>query len=103
MKLSLPQEHFVPAGIRSFISFVYQRSMLPALDRSAKCWTDSADMRFFPQLSQRKDGMGTPQERWRERHQSGLVSTMLRKRDSPHAGTHLVSSTKLSPFCRSPL
>ena len=31
--------------------------------------------------------MGTPQERWREMHQSGLFSTMPYIRSSPQGGT----------------
>ena len=45
----------------------------------------------MPHFSQRNDGMGTPQERWRDRHQSGLVSTMPRNRDWPQEGIHCVS------------
>ena len=37
---------------------------------------------------QSKAGMGTPQARWREMHQSGRFVTMLRMRSRPQAGIH---------------
>ncbi len=68
------------------------------LEISAKSLTDSAVMRFFPQSAHLNDGMGTPHDLWRDRHQSGLVSTMPLNLDSPHEGTHSVWSTVSSPF-----
>ncbi len=50
----------------------------------------------MPQASQKKTAIGTPQTRWREMHQSGLVAIMLEIRSSPQAGIHftfLISSS----------
>src|SRR4029079_7697273 len=47
-------------------------------------------------------GIGTPQARWREIHQSGRPETMLRIRSRPHDGTHVTSlSIALSAEWRS--
>jgi hypothetical protein len=37
-------------------------------------------------------GIGTPQARWREMHQSGRLATMLWMRSRPHAGIHRTPS-----------
>jgi hypothetical protein len=47
--------------------------------------------------------MGTPQARWRETHQSGLLSTIASIRLRPCAGTQRVSAIASRAFCRSPL
>ena len=52
-----------------------------------------------PQLAQSSAGIGTPQARWREMHQSGRFATMLKMRSRPHGGIH---STSLIDRVRAP-
>ena len=46
--------------------------------------------------------IGTPQARWRETHQSGLLSTIASIRLRPCGGTHRVCAIAAKAFCRSP-
>ena len=59
--------------------------------RSAKIFSSR---KTSPQASatHRAAGIGTPQARWRERHQSGRASTVLAKRSLPHSGIHVTRS-----------
>ena len=45
-----------------------------------------------PHFVQSTAGIGTPQARWREMHQSGRFVSMLKMRSRPQAGIHLASS-----------
>jgi len=47
--------------------------------------------------------IGTPQARWRETHQSGLLSTIASIRFLPCGGTQRVSAIAAKAFCRRPL
>ncbi len=49
-----------------------------------------------------KTAIGTPQARWRETHQSGLLSTIASIRLRACGGTQRVSSIAASAFSRSP-
>ena len=48
-----------------------------------------------------KSGIGTPQVRWREMHQSGRDSIMPVMRCSPHAGVHSTPLMSRSVWARS--
>ena len=49
-----------------------------------------------PHLVQSTAGIGTPQARWREMHQSGRFDSMLKRRSRPHAGIHVTSRSMAS-------
>ena len=46
--------------------------------------------------------MGTPQVRWRDRHQSGRFSIIPVMRDSPHSGVHFTCLMSRSVPARRP-
>ena len=52
------------------------------------------------QVVQWKAGMGTPQTRWRDRHQSGRFSIIPRMRSRPQAGIQVVRSISASARAR---
>jgi len=55
-----------------------------------------------PQSSQSSTVIGTPQERWREMHQSGRWAIMPAMRSRPHAGIQRTRSICSSAASRSP-
>src|ERR1700735_87981 len=55
-----------------------------------------------PHFAHLTAGIGTPHARWREIHQSGRVSVMLRIRSRDHAGYHFTLSIASITLPRSP-
>ena len=55
-------------------------------------WIDASVQEGFPQSLQKKMGMGTPQVRWREMHQSERSRIMETIRSLPHSGFHWMLS-----------
>ena len=91
----------VPGGTRSAAGHV-NHAFEPSLRKtSATCSITSGSSRSFPHFPQRKAGIGTPQTRCRDRHQSGRASIMPRMRFSPHAGIHCVLPISASASARS--
>jgi len=100
--LEIVEKLCTDVGIIAKGRLVYQASMLFLSESSAKYRMLSWLIRFLPQSAHLNEGMGTPQERWRERHQSGRVSTMPRNRISPQEGIHVVSSVAFRAVARRP-
>ncbi len=80
-----------PAGMNSSIGRSYQASAPYCSNTSAACSTSAGVMRASPHFVQSTAGIGTPQARWREMHQSGRFDTMLKMRSWPHAGIQVTS------------
>src|ERR1700730_17652829 len=81
--------HVSPAGMNSAVGRSYHASAPYRSNTAAVCSTSAAVTIASPQLVQSTAGIGTPQARWREIHQSGRSAIMLEMRSWPHAGTHL--------------
>ncbi len=64
--------------------------------RSTTSWSRNGS----PVFLSTKTGMGTPQARWREMHQSGRVSIMARMRFLPCGGIQRVASIAFSAVAR---
>src|SRR5689334_15939642 len=79
-----PQDGQVnPTGMNSSIGRSYQASAPYSSNTLAACSTSAPVMIASPQLVQSTAGMGTPQARWREMHQSGRLLSMLNNRSRP--------------------
>ena len=65
-----------PSGNNSLASRSYQMSELYSVNRFATCSMIAWSAKASPQAVQWNAVMGTPQERCREMHQSGLFSTI---------------------------
>ena len=77
-----------PSGRNSSIGRSYQASA-PWVSKSAAARSTSACVSTgSPHDVQSTAGIGTPQARWREMHQSGRFVTMLKMRSRPQAGIH---------------
>ena len=97
----------VPGGSSSPIGRVNQ-ALEPSLTNRSATRSMAAGTRWAfsgsAQVVQRKAGMGTPQTRWRDRHQSGRTSIMPRMRSRPQAGIQVVRSiSDRAPARRLPL
>src|SRR5207244_9707716 len=104
-KLLPPQERQErPAGTNSSTGRSYHASA-PYVSNTFAAFSTRAVVRIAsPHFVQSSAGIGTPQTRWREMHQSGRFATMLYMRSWPHAGYHLKSlSIASSAACRSVL
>ena len=87
---------------KSFASSENQASIPDFSTRSATCSVSSAVRGCsFPFSLCRKKGIGTPQLRWRETHQSGRPLIIASSRARPQAGKNSVASTAFSAICRS--
>src|SRR5471032_734918 len=88
-KLVPPQDgHVNPSGMNSSVGRSYQASAPYVSKTPAVFSTSAGDVIASPHFVQSTAGIGTPQTRWREMHQSGLVATMLYIRSWPHDGIH---------------
>src|SRR5688572_32275108 len=77
-KMDPPQAGQVrPAGRKSSTGFSYHESAPCASNTDAAFSTSSGVVSALPHLLQSTAGIGTPQARWREMHQSGRFATML--------------------------
>src|SRR3954466_692316 len=76
-----------PAGMNSSVGRSYHASAPYRSNTLAVFSTSAAEVIASPHLVQSTAGIGTPQTRWREMHQSGRCATMLYMRSWPHAGT----------------
>src|SRR5215469_12005029 len=92
--------HFTSGGTISFTSRVYQASAPSRANRATTASFAALDRSGSLQPSQKKIGMGTPQTRWREMHQSGRVATMLEIRSCPQPGSHLTFAISSSALRR---
>src|SRR6516162_6435369 len=84
-------EHVRPAGTNSSVGRSYHESAPYCSNTSAVLRTISGVTMAVPHAEQSTAGIGTPQTRCREMHQSGRWATMLYMRSWPQAGTHLTS------------
>ena len=83
--------HFVPRGRYSEGSMVNHASAPLVLNSSITASKVSSVATVEPHLAHLNTGMGTPQLRWREMHQSGRSATMDPMRFFAQAGTQLTS------------
>ena len=100
---SLPPHDWqaTPSGTKSASSRSYHASAPCCSNTTAARSTTSASSIASPHAVHCSAGMGTPQERCREMHQSGRVASMPRMRSSPHAGNHSTPATASSARSRS--
>src|SRR5262245_8069879 len=66
-----------PAGTNSSVGRSYQASAPYFSKTAAACSTIAFDVIGSPHVTQSSAGIGTPQARWRETHQSGRFASML--------------------------
>ena len=83
--------HVRPAGGSPRQAFRTRHRRRAARRRSAAFATSSGVVSASPHFVQSTAGIGTPQARWREMHQSGRLATMLEMRSWPHDGIHFTS------------
>jgi hypothetical protein len=91
-KVSWP--HFAqvrPFGTNSSMGRSYQASAPYSSKILAACSTIAPVSTASPHVVQSRAGIGTPQARWREMHQSGRPDTMLKMRSRPHDGIQRTS------------
>ena len=102
-----------PGGMNSSIGRSYHASAPYSSNTDAARSTSAPVITASPHEVQSTAGIGTPQARWREMHQSGRFDSMLNRRSRPHAGIHFTSRSMaveaglpqrlaLAP-CRSPI
>ena len=77
--------------MNSSIGRSYHASAPCSSNTDAARSTSAAVRIASPHVVQSTAGIGTPQARWREMHQSGRFASMLKIRSRPHAGIHLTS------------
>ena len=83
--------HLVPRGRYSLGASVNQASAPLVLNSSITASKVSAVATVLPHLAHLNTGIGTPQLRWREMHQSGRSATMAPMRFLAQAGIHSTS------------
>src|SRR4051794_37581439 len=66
-----------PPGTNSSVGRSYQASAPNFSNTAAARSTISGETTASPHVEQSSAGIGTPQARWREMHQSGRLATML--------------------------
>src|ERR1700738_2266085 len=80
--------HVSPAGMKSLVGRSYHASA-PYCSKTPAVFSTSAGVTIAsPHFVQSTAGIGTPQTRCREMHQSGRLATMLYMRSWPHDGIH---------------
>src|SRR5919198_291076 len=80
--------HVSPGGTKSSVGRSYQESA-PYCSNTPAAFSTSAGVTIAsPHDVQSTAGIGTPQTRCREMHQSGRFATMLYMRSWPHDGIH---------------
>src|SRR6185436_7971887 len=77
-----------PSGMNSSVGCSYHASAPYVSKTDAVFSTSAGDVIASPHLVQSTAGIGTPQTRWREMHQSGRFATMLYMRSWPQDGIH---------------
>src|SRR5262245_23289254 len=89
-KLEPPHfEQTIPGGRNSSVGRSYQASA-PYCSNTLAARSTSAGVKCAsPHAVQSTAGIGTPQTRWREMHQSGRFASMLKILSCPHDGIHL--------------
>ena len=94
--------HVRPSGTNSPIGRSYHASAPCTSNTAAARSTSAGVRRASPHFVQSSAGIGTPQARCREMHQSGLCAIMFDSRSRPHDGSHSTSrSTASSARARS--
>src|SRR5205814_5567626 len=81
--------HVRPAGTNSSRERSYHASAPYSSNTDAARSTIDVVKMASPHFAQSSAGIGTPQARWREMHQSGLFSTMFWMRSRPQVGIQL--------------
>src|ERR671919_1650088 len=77
-----------PAGRNSSVGRSYHASAPNSSKTEAAFSTSAVVSNASPHFVQSTAGIGTPQARWREMHQSGRFDTMLKMRSRPQEGIH---------------
>ena len=95
--------HSNPAGTNSPSGRSYQASAPSRSNTFAARSINSGVSVATPHCLQVTAGIGTPHDRCREMHQSGLPSNMPFIRSPPHAGNHRTASTSAIALARSPV
>jgi hypothetical protein len=80
-----------PSGMNSSMGRSYHASAPYFSNTDAARSTSAAEIIGSWHFTQSTAGIGTPQARCRETHQSGRLATMLCIRSWPHAGIHFTS------------
>src|SRR5580765_7683891 len=80
--------HTRSAGTNSSVGLSYHESAPYCSKTAAVFDTSDGVVIAVPHFAQSTAGIGTPQTRWREMHQSGRFATMLYMRSCPHDGIH---------------
>src|SRR5215212_7595889 len=75
-----------PSGMNSSVARSYHASAPYWSNTAAVFSTRAGEVSASPHFVQSTAGIGTPQTRWREMHQSGRCATMLYMRSWPHDG-----------------
>src|ERR1700722_9305500 len=94
--------HFASGALKSLAGRMYHASVPSRAKISSATFIEARSNITFAQFSHLSAGIGTPHARWREMHQSGLVSVMLRMRSRDHGGNQLAPSISAIIFSRSP-
>src|SRR5436309_9028420 len=82
-------EQTIPGGTKSSVGRSYHASAPYCSNTVAARWTSAVVKCASPHDVQSMAGIGTPQTRWREMHQSGRLASMLKIRSCPQVGIHL--------------
>src|SRR5581483_10323391 len=93
--------HTCPGVAKSAAGRAYQASEPSTANTSSTRLSTAEVSETSAHLTQRKAGIGTPQARWRDRHQSGRVSIMFLIRSRDHLGIHCTFSISASARRRS--
>src|SRR5579872_2064276 len=100
---SLPHfGHFAFGALKSLAGRMYHASVPSRAKISSVSFIEARSSITFAHVSHFKAGIGTPHARWREIHQSGRVSVMLRMRSRDHGGNQFAPSISAIIFSRSP-
>src|SRR5512137_618926 len=98
-----PQEGQAAPGGTSEASSLVNQALEPSAAKILATWRQTpASASGWPQDLHLKAGMGTPQERWREMHQSGRPATMPSIRSLPHSGIQQTRAMAWRAFSRRP-
>src|SRR5271166_4720097 len=95
-------EHRVLGALKSLAGRMYHASVPSRAKISSVRCIEARSSVTVAQVSHLSAGIGTPHARWREMHQSGRVSVMLRMRSRDHGGNQLAPSISATIFSRNP-
>ena len=97
-----PHSQASPAGTKFSIGCSYQASAVCSSNTRAACSTSAGVRIDVPHPRHVSAGIGTPQARWREMHQSGRFANMPVMRSRPQAGIHRTALASALAVSRRP-